>query len=264
LRIVAILAIRNEQACLANCLKYLVENEIEFAIIDNGSTDGSDAILREPRFSPWLVAHRFQPFDGVFDLKQLLMMKQEIIRTIDADWVIHLDADEIMHPYRPGESLRAGITRLDSEGWDVINYDEFVFLPIDRAYVTDCEDMQPLRYYYFFESENRTLMRAWGKDTGLSNVEFAGHKLSGGEFRIAPESFVLRHYIFRDQEHAFTKYLHRRHKPENAARGWHFNRHNQPVAKFAFPAPASLHCLQFPEARDFRKDDPRTKHYWQW
>lgn len=102
-------------------------------------------MLREPRFAPWLVSYRVLPFDGVFDLKKMLLVKQEIAGTLDADWLIRLDADEILHPYHQGESLREGITRLDAKGWDVINFDEFVFLPGDGRYVPDADGLPPLR-----------------------------------------------------------------------------------------------------------------------
>jgi hypothetical protein len=107
-------------------------------------------------------------------------------------------------------------------------------------------------------------MRAWRKSVGLSNVEFAGHMLVGAQFRLAPETIVLRHYIFRDQAHAFAKYATRRHSEAALGRGWHFNRHNQPVANFTFPAIDAFECLSSPESRDFKRNDARRKHYWQW
>ena len=55
-----------------------------------------------------------------------------IIDDIETDWVIHLDADEIMHTYRRGESLNEASHRLDAVGWNVANFDEFVFLPIEN------------------------------------------------------------------------------------------------------------------------------------
>jgi glycosyltransferase involved in cell wall biosynthesis len=144
LRIVAVLAIRNEQAYLANCLKQLTSDDIKFAIVDNGSTDATAAILHEDRFAPWLADYRYLPFEGVLDRERLLMEQHELTRVLDADWIVHLDADEIIHPYGEGESLRTGISKLNAEGWDAINCDEFVFLPVDYHYEPDCEGMPPL------------------------------------------------------------------------------------------------------------------------
>ena len=46
MHITAILAIRNEEAYLGNCLRHLVCNGIDFVIIDNGSSDTSAEIYR--------------------------------------------------------------------------------------------------------------------------------------------------------------------------------------------------------------------------
>jgi len=42
----------------------------------------------------------------------------EIIRKLHTDWVVHLDADEVMHSYRKGETLNEALSRLDAEGWN--------------------------------------------------------------------------------------------------------------------------------------------------
>ena len=55
----------------------------------------------------------------------------EVVEALNSDWVVHVDADVIMHSYREGEGLREGLSRLDAEGWNVVNFDEFVFLPIE-------------------------------------------------------------------------------------------------------------------------------------
>jgi len=264
LRVVAIIAIHNERPYLANCLTHLVQNGVEYAIIDNGSTDGAENILSEPRFAAGLVAVQHLPFTGVFDLNAQLVAKQRLAATLDADWFIHLDADEIMHSYQEQESLKSAIVRLDAQGWQVINFDEFVFLPVDANYVTDCEGMQPLLHYYFFEPKRPRLMRAWKATNNLSNVGSGGHILTGADFRLAPEPLTLRHYIFRDQGHAFEKYRRRQYSQAEIARGWHYNRVGQPETKFTFPSPTALERITTRGERNLRRDNPRLEHYWQW
>lgn len=264
MRVVAILAIRDERPYLANCLHHLVENGIAFAVIDNGSSDRPTDILREPRFASSLVAYQQLPFKGVFDLTEQLLAKQRLSETLDLDWVIHLDADEIMHSYRDSESLREAVERLDTQGWEVINFDEFVFLPVEHDYVINCDGTQPLRHYYFFEPYKPRLMRAWKKRLNLSNVYAGGHVQTGSEFRLAPETFALRHYIFRNEEHASTKYAQRQFSQSDLARGWHMNRIGQPITRFAFPGTDALECLVSPENRNLSRAKPHKKHYWQW
>ena len=55
MQVVAVLAVRNERPCLGNCLHHLIENEIDFFVVDNGSTDATVELLRERRFRSHLV-----------------------------------------------------------------------------------------------------------------------------------------------------------------------------------------------------------------
>ena len=151
MNITAVLAIRNEEAYLANCLRDLISNGLDFVVIDNDSTDSSAQIYGRREFAAHLVRVCRLPFSGAFSLSEQLQRKMEIIEALNSDWVVHVDADEIMHSYREGEGLREALSRLDAEGWNVVNFDEFVFLPIERDYQPEMCGRQPISYYYFFQ-----------------------------------------------------------------------------------------------------------------
>lgn len=267
LRIVAIVAIRNEAAYLANCLRYLTRNAIDVAIIDNESTDDSPSIYLATEFRSSLVAVRQLPFRGKFHLEQSLVAKQDVIEELETDWVIHIDADEIMHSYRDGETLRAAIERIDAAGYNAIDFNEFVFLPVDVPYMSNIQTWQPMLHYYFLEPQwkkrPQRKMRAWRKDADLT-IAGGGHRLEGEKLSLAPERMALRHYIVRDQEHAFAKYTTRIFAPEELQRRWHLDRHEQPVESFLFPAPQELCKLPHPADRNLDRSRPRNKEYWRW
>lgn len=134
--VTAVLAIRNEEAYLANCLRHLVRNGIEFVIIDNGSAGGSAEIYRRREFAANLVDVQELPFVDMFSLADQLRRMMEVIDALD-NWVVHLDADEVMHSYREGEGLGEALSRLEAEGWNAVNFDEFVFLPIECDYIPE-------------------------------------------------------------------------------------------------------------------------------
>jgi hypothetical protein len=260
--VTAILAIRNEEAYLANCLRHLVRNGINFVIIDNGSSDASTEIYRRREFASYLVDVQELPFLGAFYLAEQLRHKMMIVDAINTDWVIHLDADEVMHPYRQGESLNEALCRLDAEGWNVVNFDEFVFLPVEDGYVSEAPEHQPMSLYYFFQPYVPRLMRAWRKIGGFSMVEHGGHSLVGADIRLAPEYLALRHYIVRNQVHAFGKYTTRTFASNEIALGWHGNRVAQPAQAFLLPPAALLKRLSKPDHYDLDRSDPWTMHYW--
>lgn len=263
MKVTAILAIRNEEAYLANCLRHLVQNEVDFVVVDNGSADSSPAIYRRREFAVNLVDVVELPYCGAFSLSEQLRQKMQIVETLNTDWIIHLDVDEIMHSYRDGETLKDAVSRLDSLGWTVVNFDEFVFLPIEASYVSDLQGYQPIAHYYFFQPNSPRLMRAWSKKSGLSMVESGGHLLAGTGIRLAPEHLALRHYIVRNQEHAFAKYPTRVFAAEDLAIGWHRKRANVPAKAFELPPLRVLKRLDKTDMRDLDRSDPWTDHYWQ-
>ena len=263
MRIVAVLGIRNEEAYLANCLRHLMRNGIDFVIIDNGSTDGSAAIYSRREFASALVDVWHLSFEGVFSLGAQVAVKTAIIESLAADWVMHLDADEEMHSRDAGERLCDAIARIDDAGWNAINFDEFVFVPIDDEYRPEIDGQQSVSSYYFFEPVPHRLMRIWRRSAGLTMEAAAGHTLTGPNLRLAPENFVLRHYIVRDQIHAYQKYEARMFSQVEVAKGWHGNRVGVPKEAFRFPPAAQLKRLINPQQCDLDRSEPWSKHYWQ-
>ncbi len=265
MKIVAIIAFQNEEKYLANSIRNFISNGIKCALIDNDSDDGSRDICNRPEFAGHIILVETLPYQGCFDLKKQLDAKLRIVNDIDADWVIHADADEIMHSCNPGESLRDAVMRADRKNYNIINFNEFVFLPIGNTnYIHDISGFQNITSYYFFQPFTPRLMRAWKKSANLSMRDQGGHVLYGGPINIYPDAMVLRHYIFRDQEHAYQKYENRRFAPEELAIGWHGNRVNQPVSQFRFPAADRLHQLRDINSRILETHSPRAAHYWEW
>ena len=169
-----------------------------------------------------------------------------------------------MHSYRDGETLHEAIVRVGrDEDADVIDFNEFVFLPVDHDYAPDHAGPQPMRHYYFHEPKRPRLMRARRRVLAVSHIEAGGHTFTG-EYRLAEESFALRHYIFRDAAHARAKYPTRTFERSELARGWHGNRVNIREDEFVFPPSTELLRLDRPGDRNLSRKEPRKRHYWQW
>lgn len=264
MNIVAVLAMRNERAYLANALQYLVDNGICYAILDNDSDDGSADILNQDRFRRHLVHYETLPFHGYFDLVAQLEAKQRLYDQLEADWLMHVDIDEIVQSYHPGERLDDAITRIATTGADAINFDEFVFLPVEADYRPDTPDVQPLRHYYYFWQGVPQKINAWRAALRPDKVKSGGHKLHGVDYRLAEETLALRHYMFTDQDHAFAKYTQRRFAEAELRRGWHVARASAGRAAYRFPAPSRLQALDDPADRALSRADPKPVHYWQW
>jgi glycosyltransferase involved in cell wall biosynthesis len=265
LSIAAFIAVRNGVDYLRRALPHLARNGIHAVIIDNQSNDELHAIVDQHGKSGTAITLEELPYPGHFDLSRQLEMKARLIAASSADWVLHLDVDELPHSCRDGETLAAAIARADAAGYNAVNFEEFVFLPIDAADAAGSRhDYFPFAHYYFYEPYPRRLMRAWRREFGFSNVRYGGHRLAGDNLRLSPENLVLRHYPFLSQQHAFEKYRQRQYNEDELARGWHGNRVDIEQRMFAFPPAAHLQVMDDLDQHTLDRSRPRTKHYWEW
>ena len=93
MRLLALVGVRNEIRHLDLVLAHLVEQGAEVFVIDNGSTDGSRDVA-ERWFGHGVVGIEDQPWTGVFELAAQLRIKERIAHEHQADWYLHVDADE--------------------------------------------------------------------------------------------------------------------------------------------------------------------------
>lgn len=264
LRICAIIAARNESQYLETLLPILAEQNIDVAIIDNESTDGSKDLFSKFTNNPIIIQETL-PFRGFLSMPEVLAAKQEICKKIDHDWVIHHDPDEIMEHFQPGKSLRDAICEADELGYNAINFDEFVFIPRPGSDYFQGNYYTEVLHYYFFEPSRNRLNRAWKRVMQFRNDASGGHRLEGNSLLIAPENHILRHYIVLGEEHARRKYLNRSFDKIDLARGWHGNRLNFTHENLLLPSESNFLCeLEKYNSKDFCGDKPTAKHFWQW
>ena len=258
LRCAAVVACRNEAVLLKEHLPVWISEGLEIVVIDHSSTDDTRSVA-EAHLGAGVLAVKRMPWLGHFSLDQQLATKAEVIETLDHDWVIHIDADEWLHSTREGETLQEALSRLAAAGANAVNFEEFVFLPIDQK--------RSAEHYYFFAPAPLRLIRAWDRRCGFSNQGHGGHRLSSSNntsLHVAEESLVLRHRIVHNQRQARQKYLQRQFNPQELQRGWHRNRLRLSARQLTFPDAAELEQLTSPSQRQLQHSSPRTTHYWHW
>lgn len=263
MKLVAIMIVRNEEACLPRCLEHLGEQGLTAAVIDNDSTDRTREILAS--FSPRVVTHvEHAPFDGVFRWKNLLVQAHVLQQRLDADW-FHLNSpDELCNSDRPGERLVDAVARIAAEGYTAINYDEFVFIPTDPTTYAEGQAFdQLIRDYYFYEPKPIRQMRTNKKLAGVSSIENAGHCLSGPGLRLYPHNLPLRHYIALGPDQFKKKYGSRRFPAEEIARGWHGNRVSIDTENVRLPSAHMLKHLAGDDLSALDRSEKWTRHFWE-
>ena len=252
MRIVVLLTFRNEARTLARTLEHLATQAVDVCLIDHGSQDGSRAIA-ESFLGRGVFRIVDQPYDGQFNLPEQMRFKERLLSSIDADWFMHNDADEIRHAPRRFANLRDGIAHWDREGYNAIEFDEFIFLPTDNEQRFERRDfVAGMRHYYYFKPQPLHRLNAW-KNTGVPvdlHTHF-GHRAEFEGRRIAPEPFIMRHYIVLSRAHALAKYCARVHsETEIRTFGWNDERVGFRPEKLKFPPKEQLKFLGPDEAFD--------------
>ncbi|WP_166206223.1 glycosyltransferase family 2 protein [Cognatiluteimonas telluris] len=254
------MTVRNEALYLRRCLSHLLEQGIDVCVIDNDSSDGSADIVRE--FAGRGIFLERYPYPGYFDLEGILRNEERLARTLDADWFMHYDADEIREAPEPFASLREAIEAADLEGFNAINFDEFLFFP------TSCDEryegtdyVAAMRRYYFFAPRENRQVKLW-KRTGspVDLVSTGGHAAVFEGRKIHPSPFILRHYVALSYSHAVEKYTRQRSysQREVSELGWHGVRSRVRTAvDIVLPPADRMHTLV---GRQFDRSRPEPKH----
>ncbi len=223
MRLVALLTVRNERLYLARCLEHLIANDVDVCVIDNGSSDSTRQIA-EGFLERGVIRLETIPYNGTFELLPILRNEERLAREIDADWFMHHDADEIRESPFVGSTLRQAVEKVDAEGYNTINFDEFVFLPTSEHERFEGRDyVKEMTRYYYFHPRGQHRLNAW-KRTGAT-VDLcgsAGHRVQFAGQRTHPTDFIMRHYIALSWDHLAQKYQSRQYSPEEIGRlSWH-------------------------------------------
>ncbi|MFM6189439.1 glycosyltransferase family A protein [Planktothrix sp.] len=259
LKIVALLTIRNEERYLSRCLEHLRSQGIEVCVIDNDSTDQSLEIAKSFLGRGVIRIENF-PYEGKFELTKICQNEERLALEINADWFIHHDADEIRQAPPPYPTLLEGIEDTDRQGYNAINFDEFVFLPTSEAESYEGKDyVQEMQYYYFFEPDPLRRINAWKKTPHINIHSSGGHHALFPERKIFPIPFILRHYIILSKDHVIEKYIKRVHCESELAKGWMLDRARFTPDKLNFPSKSELKKLDPSGIWD--RTEPWDKHH---
>ena len=256
MRVVALLTVRNEERFLARCLEHLYSQGIETCLIDNGSDDKTLEIAKA-FFNKGVFRIEHLPYPGYFELSAITSNEEKIAKEIDADWFMHHDADEIRQAPKPYRTLIEGIKDADRQGYNAINFDEFVFMPTsDDESFEGKNYVEEMRYYYFYQPDTLYRLNAWKNlNIPINLTNAGGHRVAFEGQQIFPVSFILRHYVVLSRTHALQKYLGRVHSmQETVERGWHRVSSSFSPDRLTFPSRGQLKVVSADNSWD--KSEP--------
>jgi glycosyltransferase involved in cell wall biosynthesis len=261
-RVVAIIAAYNEERFIGGCLEHLFANGVEVYLFDNESTDRTVEIATT-YLGRGLLNIETLPRDGTYRWRQILARKQQLAAELDADWVLHLDADEIPQSPHPGQTLAEALADADAAGYNAVELRELTFVATREEPDHDHPDFRrTMRWYYPFAPRRLHLVRAWKRQPEVDLVSTGGHQVKFRGRRISPQPLFLRHYLVLSREHMLRKYVRRRYDAAEVRNGWHGWRAAVTVDDIHLPSQADLRVTA--DDSDLDASSPRRRHFIEW
>jgi hypothetical protein len=240
-RVVALIASHDEERFIGGCIEHLHGQGVDTYLIDDGSTDRTVEIA-ERYWGRGLIGLERRSWDGVYRLRRLLERKEELTASLDADWFLHHDPDEIRLSPHPDITMADALAEVDRQGFNAVNFMEFTFVPTRESPNHDHPWFrETMRWYYPFSRGYAHQVKAWKRQPQpVRLAESGGHVLDFPGLAICPVSFPMKHYQFLSREHAVRKYVQRVYDPEALAMGWHGGRATLRLEDVALPGRSDL------------------------
>lgn len=221
--VTAIIATYNEADIIARTVGDLVSQGICVYLIDTGSTDGT--VTEAERFLGRGLLHIEELPLAEYAHAQLMKRKEVLARELNSDWFISADADEFRESPWMGVSLLEGIRRVDSLGYNAIDFAVLDFVPTHDDLVPGDDPREAFSYFEAAGVFNKLQIRCWKKPDGpVELASSGGHEAVLWGRKVFPIRFILRHYPFRGQTHGERKlFQERRPRYPEAEKnmGWH-------------------------------------------
>lgn len=223
-RVAAVIHTYNERDIIGEVIDHLLQQGVEPHIFDNWSSDGSWEYLqsrkdiRSGRF-PEAPADQYQ-------WHAQLTHTAQYAATLDVDWIMHHDADEIRSSPWQGVTIAEAIGHADALGYNAIDFTVIDFRFLHTEPDTVAPFQQNLRFFEFGRRAGHfEQVKGW-KNTGtpVDLASTGGHDAAFTGRRVFPLKFLMKHYPLRSAQQAQQKiFAHRlpRSDTEKFRFGWH-------------------------------------------
>lgn len=263
MRVVALIAAYNERRFIGPCLEHLHGHGVDAYLIDNGSTDETVELAERWSGKSLIDIESFPRGAGdVYNWHALLRRKEELAGELEADWLIHLDPDEVRLPPTTGLTLAEALEEADRAGYNAVNSAELTFVPTRESPDHDHPDFQrTMRSYYSFAPAFPHQLKAWKRTEAVELAWSGGHQVRFPELKMCPRPFLMKHYLFLSAPHAIEKFVERRYDPVEVDTGWHGWRATLTPEDIQARLPSESQLRTTASDDDLDPSEPRKRHY---
>ncbi|MBB6024667.1 hypothetical protein HNR77_005802 [Paenibacillus sp. JGP012] len=230
-KVLAILNVFNEEDIISETINHLLRQELDVKVIDNWSTDSTYEILKKISDSDERVTvERYPEKSGMYyEWESLLKNTEKLSISLNYDWYVHYDADEIRESPWRGFNLCQAISFVDYCGFNAIDFTVLDFRPINND--TDSNYEENLKFFEFGKRNGHfKQIKCWKKTDVVNLSATGGHEAQFTNSRVFPIKFLTKHYPLRNTHQArkkiFTERINRI-SPNEKKMGWHthYNHH---------------------------------------
>jgi len=205
MKVIGMLLTYNEEDTIREVIESLLAQGLELVVLDNGSSDQTFEICKKFQGRGILQLKQFKTENYIYHWNLLLRMLYDMALTEKPDWLLRSDSDEFFESGISNLNLKEAIAKVDSEGYNLIQFDRFDFFMTDDDNESAKSIKEKMPYY---SCHGDYLYRAWKYFPGISMGYAGGHYPIFPEelsYKINPKKFVMRHYKFRNKEQAEKK-----------------------------------------------------------
>jgi hypothetical protein len=226
LKVAAIVHGFNEKDILPEIVRHLNKNGIEIHYFDNWSNDGSWEIISDFQNQGMVIqCQRFPDAPtNQYCWQAQLKKTEEYASKIDADWVMHYDADEIRISPWGETTLKQGILNVDALGYNAIDFTVIDFRYTFKNDISEYFEDKLTHFEFGRRPGHFSQIKCWKNQGKVSLAETGGHEVCFEGRKVFPIKFLTKHYPLRNKKQSLQKiYIDRlpRFIEENKAYGWH-------------------------------------------
>jgi len=201
LKIVSMIPTFNDEDIISEVIENMIEQGTFPVVLDNGSSDNTFNICKKFSKRGEIKLSRF--YSESFNISSILEIAYDMALIEKPDWIVLCGSDEFLESGSKNFKLSESISKIDSEGYNLIQFNRFDFFMSDddKSAKTIREK---LRYYSF---QDDFLYRSWKFVPGIRLLRGGHYPFfpEGEKYNICPRKLVMRHYTFRSKEQAEKK-----------------------------------------------------------
>lgn len=226
--VAAIINTYNEEDMITEVLEHLSGQGVEAHVFDNWSTDRTyeELMSAASRGLCKAVARFPDRPSSHYEWARQLDNTDEYARQLDAQWILHYDADEIRCSPWPDISLRDAISFVDGLGYNAIDFTVLNFrFTAKTSGLKGSYEKGLLRFEFGTKPGHFLQIKGWkNHHVSVELAKAGGHEVVFSGRKVFPLNFLNKHYPLRSREQAARKVFRDRlprFEKERSTLGWH-------------------------------------------